>query len=139
MKLRGNLIKDGKWWVATVPAVEVASQGKTQAEAIMMVMDAMALLIEDMSEEHIKLEAQKLPGKEFLVSTMTPTPIICLMLRNIRKKTGVSVRGLAKSVGTKGANTVFQFERGKHEPSISKLQSLMNALGRDIEINIVDR
>ena len=138
MKLRGFLKKEKTWWIASVPSLDLASQGKTQSEAIEMVLDALGMLVHDLIEEHIELASGKLPDQQFWISTETPAPILCLMLKRLRQNAGVSVRKLAKDVGTKGANTVWQYERGTHEPSISKLQSFVQALGRDIELNIVD-
>lgn len=45
--------KEGKWYVATCPELGVASQGRTNDEAELMLQEAVELLIEEAGEAEI--------------------------------------------------------------------------------------
>ena len=53
-KLTAVIEKDGKWYVATCPELGVASQGRTNEEAELMLQEAVELLLEDADEAEIR-------------------------------------------------------------------------------------
>ena len=52
-KLTAVIEKEGKWYVATCPELGVASQGRTNDEAELMLQEAVELLIEEAGEAEI--------------------------------------------------------------------------------------
>ena len=53
-KLTVVIEKEGEWYVATCPELNVASQGRTFEEAEAMVQEAVQLLLEDADENEIQ-------------------------------------------------------------------------------------
>ncbi|HXI24195.1 MAG TPA: type II toxin-antitoxin system HicB family antitoxin [Pyrinomonadaceae bacterium] len=53
-KLTAIIEKEGKWYVATCPELGVASQGRTNDEAEMMLQEAVQLLLEEADEAEIR-------------------------------------------------------------------------------------
>jgi len=53
-KLTAVIEKEGNWYVATCPELNVASQGRTLEEAEAMIQEAVELLLEEADEAEIK-------------------------------------------------------------------------------------
>ena len=53
-RLTAVIEKEGKWYVATCPELGVASQGRTNEEAELMLQEAVELLLEDADEAEIR-------------------------------------------------------------------------------------
>ena len=53
-KLTAVIEKEGKWYVATCPELGVASQGRTNEEAELMLQEAVELLLEEADEAEIR-------------------------------------------------------------------------------------
>jgi predicted RNase H-like HicB family nuclease len=53
-KLTAVIEKEGKWYVATCPELGVASQGRTNDEAELMLQEAVELLLEDADDSEIR-------------------------------------------------------------------------------------
>src|SRR3954447_10214579 len=39
MRFEGSLVRDGKFWLAEIPLLDAATQGRTRAEALTMIAD----------------------------------------------------------------------------------------------------
>lgn len=50
MEIEGKIWKDGKFWLVEVPALDAMTQGKTRAEALMMIED----LVFEMTRNYFK-------------------------------------------------------------------------------------
>ncbi len=46
MELQGKVWKDGKFWLVEIPSLDVMTQGKSKKDALRMIEDAVAGLIE---------------------------------------------------------------------------------------------
>ena len=53
-KLTAVIEKEGKWYVSTCPELGVASQGRTNEEAELMLQEAVELLLEEADETEIR-------------------------------------------------------------------------------------
>ena len=53
-KLTAVIEKEGKWYVATCPELGVASQGRTNEEAELMLQEAVELLLDEADETEIR-------------------------------------------------------------------------------------
>jgi predicted RNase H-like HicB family nuclease len=53
-KLTAVIEKDGKWYVATCAELGVASQGRTNEEAELMLQEAVELLLDEADETEIR-------------------------------------------------------------------------------------
>jgi predicted RNase H-like HicB family nuclease len=53
-KLTAVIEKEGKWYVARCPELGVASQGRTNDEAELMLQEAVELLLEDADDSEIR-------------------------------------------------------------------------------------
>ena len=73
MKFTGIIRKEGKWYVAWCPELDIASQGETLEKAIKNLKEAIALYLED--EDAIIPEASELTLVEVDINAKTTSSI----------------------------------------------------------------
>ena len=139
MQIECTLTQSEGWWVAEVPFLEIATQGESRDDAVAMTIDAIQETVRAVFDKEISISVGCVQDNFFTLSFSDIPTLTSLALKNLRSSSGMTVRQLAGAVGTKGPNTVGQYERGIHEPSLTKLQKFLNAMGKDIKISIVDR
>lgn len=134
MRFYGKVYKDGKFWLAEVPILDVMTQGHTRKEAFAMVADLLETLV-NRSGFSVTVH----PGKlgDFEVSATDPRGLISLLLRRQRERSGLSLSEAAERLGAKSRNAYARYERGTSMPSLDKLTELYQAVapGRDIVLH----
>ena len=137
MELEGTLKKEGKFWIIEVSALNLLTQGKTQKEALKMVVDAAAGLAECyfewvIQEGGVTFEAVDY-GKGIVGLSATDNKLLlALSLRRQREKSGSTVREASKRLGSKSPNAYAQYEKGKKRISIEKYGQLLKAANPSI-------
>lgn len=81
MRFSGKLTKDGKFWLAAIPAIDAMTQGRTKEEAYGMAADLVETFIND---ESFKATVHPGPGDTFEVSGSDP-----LKMKALAEKRGV--------------------------------------------------
>ena len=136
MKLKGRVWKDEKFWLLEVPAFDGMTQGQSRKEALRMmesyVRDALEMPGYEISVEHHG-------GDEITLTVSDPKPLVALMVSRTRSASGLTMQEICDRMGKKGRNAVRQYETGKHDPSITKLQELAAAMGFDVQLDLVPR
>ncbi len=130
MRFAGRVYKDGKFWLAEVPILDVLTQGLTRSEAFVMVADLLETLV-DRPGFTVRVH----PGADdhFEVGAPDMRPLISLLLRRQRERSGLSLAAAAARLGGKSRNAYARYERGTSMPSIEKLDALLRAVSPDLD------
>lgn len=131
MRLEGRVWKDGKFWLSEIPGIDLMTQGHSRANAVAMMAEAIDLLI-DKKDFAFDL----LPGKGdiFSIQVPKPGPLLALMLKRQRVKNNLSIRQVVERMKGKSKNEYAQYEQGKSEPSLSKLQQFLKAFNTQSDL-----
>jgi Helix-turn-helix domain len=124
MRFEGRLTRDGRFWLAEIPLLDAMTQGRTRAEALMMIGDWLETMV-NRPGFHAQVYAR---GKnEFEVSGNHIGALTALLLRRRREASGVSLREVAQRLGARSRNAYARYERGDVVPTVEKLDALLKA------------
>src|SRR5262245_26140501 len=125
MVFTGQLWKDGKYWIVSVPSLEIVTQGKSRKDALHMIAEAIECHVD---KSGFKVIAIPLEGTmefptdrnvgAFTVSANSEAELIALFLKRQRQLNGLTVREVAKRLGYASASAYAQYETGKHIPGL---------------------
>ena len=134
MRFSGKIYKDGKFWLAEIPILDLMTQGRTKKEAYAMVADMLESLV---GKDGFKIEVYKGTKDHFEVGSLEPKHMISLLLQRKREMSGLSLAQVASRLGMKSRNTYARYEQGYSVPSVEKLNELLHAVcpKTDIVIN----
>ena len=134
MRFSGTIYKDGKFWLAEIPILDLMTQGRTKKEAYEMVADMLESLI---NKDGFNVEVYKGKKDKFEVGFSEPKHLVSLLLQRKRESSGLSLAQVAERLGMKSRNTYARYEQGRSVPSVEKLNELLNAVcpQKDIVIN----
>lgn len=136
MKLKGRVWKDERQWLIEIPAFDGMTQGHSRKDALRM----MESYVRDALEmPDFVVAVDYLGGEEVSLTVTDPKPLVALMISRTRTASGFTMQEISDRMGKKGRNAVRQYETGKHDPSITKLQELAEAMGFDLQIDLVPR
>jgi hypothetical protein len=124
MRFEGKLARDGRFWLAEIPLLDAMTQGKTRAEALVMISDWLETMV-----NRPGFRAQVYPrGKnEFEISGSDVGALTALLLRRRREASGASLRDVAERLGATSRNAYARYERGEAVPTVDKLDALLKA------------
>jgi predicted RNase H-like HicB family nuclease/DNA-binding XRE family transcriptional regulator len=131
MRLHGTLTKDGKFWLAEIPLLDAMTQGRTKAEALEMVRDLLASLVDDPRFEAAVHVTQEDACE---IAIADPRPIIALLLRRQRARSGLSLAQVAERLGATSRNSYARYEQGASQPTLTKLNQLLRAVAPDFDL-----
>lgn len=129
MRLLGRTWKDGKFWLAEVPLLDALTQGRTEREALRMVVD----LVRTMGETVVgkgRLKVDLFPGAHgaFEVGCKDTAVLVAVMLRRQREKHGLSLAEVARRLGARSKTAYARYEQGRSVPTVEKLFELLTAV-----------
>jgi predicted RNase H-like HicB family nuclease/DNA-binding XRE family transcriptional regulator len=131
MRFEGRIKRDGRFWLAEVPALDAVTQGRTKREVFAMAKD----LIETMADAEGFEVTVYLTGKEdFEIGANSLEVLLALLLRRQREKSGLTLADVAKRLGQSSRNAYARYEQGKAMPSLEKLEQLLGAIAPDQRI-----
>jgi len=131
MRFRGKLERDGKYWLAEVPVFDAMTQGRTRAEALDMIADWFASMA---GRPQLAVRVVNVHGADFEVAVLDTRPMISLLLRRQRQKSGLSLAAVAERLGARSRNAYARYEQGTTAPTVEKLAELLHAIAPDREI-----
>ena len=131
MRFRGELHKDGRFWLAEVPVFDAMTQGRTRKEALDMISDWFVTIA---GRKGFSVDIHPVGKGTFEVSSSNARTMVSLLLRRQRQKSGLSLAQAAQRLGAKSRNAYARYERGASVPTVEKLDELLRAVapGRDI-------
>ena len=133
MRFSGKIYKDGKFWLAEIPILDLMTQGQTKREAYEMVADMLESLA---NKKDFKVEVYKKSKDSFEVGSSEPKHMISLLLQRKRELSGLSLSQVADRLGVSSRNTYARYEQGRSAPTIEKLNELLHAVCPHSEIVI---
>lgn len=133
MRFSGKIYKDGKFWLAEIPILDLMTQGHTKREAYEMVVDMLESLI---NNKDFKAEVFKKSKDTFEISSTEPKYMISLLLQRKREISGLSLAQVADRLGASSRNTYARYEQGKSVPTVEKLNDLLHAVSPQSDIVI---
>ena len=127
MRLEGRIWKSttSKYWLAEVADLDLVTQGRSRADATVMLKDAVMSLV-DQGDFQVEVTTRK--DGVCTVGSNDDARLIALMLRRLRAREGLSVRDVALRLGSKSPNAYAQYETGRVAPGIDTLTRLLAAL-----------
>ena len=133
MRFSGMIYKDGKFWLAEIPILDLMTQGRTKKEAYEMIADMLESLVD---KDDFKVTVYTGKKDTFEVGSSESKHMIRLLLQRKRELSGLSLAQVASRLGMKSHNTYARYEQGRSVPSVEKLNELLNAVcpQRDIVI-----
>ncbi len=134
MQIRGKIWKDQKYWIIECSTLNASTQGKTKKDALCMMADWVRTMLNDQA---FPIAITAVGGTEFKMSFSQPTPIVALILSRTRSSSKATLSEIAKAMGSDHPNSVYQYESGKHDPSVQKLNDLLRAMGCELVLSVV--
>jgi len=131
MRFRGKLQRDGKYWLAEVPVFDAMTQGRTRGEALGMIVDWFASIV---GRPRLDVRVVNVGSADFEIAAVDTRPMISLLLRRQRQKSGLSLAAVAERLGAKSRNAYARYEQGTTVPTVEKLAELLHAIAPDREI-----
>jgi len=125
MRFSGRIYKDGKFWLAEIPILDLMTQGRTKKEAYGMVADILEAMV---NKEGFKVNVFKGSDNNFEVGSLEPKRLISLLLQRKREISGLSLSQVANRLGTSSPNTYARYEQGRAIPTVEKLNDLLHAV-----------
>lgn len=138
MRFQGRLIRDGRFWLAEVPMFDAMTQGRSRKEALEMVADWFATMVD---RPGFKVEVVPHDVDGFEVGSADTAAMIGLLLQRQRQMSGLTLAAAAERLGAKSRNAFARYEQGVTVPTVGKLDELLRAVapGREIIISQRDR
>lgn len=130
MLLSGRVWKHKKDWLIEIPALDLMTQGRTRKDALKMIKDAIYQLVH---HKNFRIKVQPGKGESFSVKTNDIKYLLALLLKRQRLKHNLSLSDVASHLGVKSKNSYAQYEQGRSEPSLSKMQQLLKAINPHVE------
>lgn len=131
MRFEGRIGKDGKFWLAEIPAFDALTQGRTKREALAMAKD----LIETMAAAtRFRVTVYPGPRGAFELGANRLDILLALMLRRQRERQGLTLAEAAERLGQRSRNAYARYEQGRTMPTIEKLEQLLEAIAPDQRI-----
>jgi DNA-binding XRE family transcriptional regulator len=117
--------------LAEVPLFEALTQGRTRREALEMIEDWFASMVD---RPGFSVEALSTGEDEFEVTSTDLKSMISLLLQRRRQESGLSLADAAERLGVKSRNAYARYERGDSVPTIEKLDQLLKAISPDRDV-----
>ena len=133
MRFSGKIYKDGKFWLAEIPILDLMTQGRTKREAYEMVADMLDTMVNQKDFEITVFKGKK---DTFEVGSSDAKYFVRLLLQRKRELSGLSLSQVAIRLGMSSRNTYARYEQGKSVPSVEKLNDLLRAVCPETDIVI---
>ncbi len=130
MKIEGKLVRSGKWWAVEIPLLLVHTQGKTKKQAYLMAADAVEAIVD---EKGFKVTVSEGPDNLFCVGSNNDSLLMALALKQQRSEHHLSVRDVARRLGSNSPSAYSRYEQGKVKPSLDKFSQILKAIDPHLE------
>lgn len=133
MRFSGKVYKDGKFWLAEIPILDLMTQGRTKKDVYDMVADMVETIV---NKEEFKINVYKGKDNTFEVGSSESKYMVSLLLQRKREISGLSISQVADRLGMSSRHSYARYEQGKSAPSIEKLNDLLHAVSPNSDIVI---
>lgn len=125
MRFSGQICKDGKFWLAEIPILDLMTQGRTEKEVYEMTADMLESMVD---KEGFRIEVFRGSDNRFEVGSSETGHTISLLLQRKREIGGLSLSQAASRLGTSSSDTYARYEQGRSVPTVEKLSELLHAV-----------
>ncbi len=142
MRIDGKMHQEQDGWVVEVPILGIFTQGDSMEEAREMARDAVGLMLEDHTDGKVTEKDVKVIQGEFgsfEIETSATKALTTLILKQVRSEKKLSQAALAELIGSSSRNAIGQYEEGKSEPGLAKLQEILGAMGYEFKLSLVPK
>jgi hypothetical protein len=122
------------WWTAK-PLMRPPREGPKK-EALAMMGDLVRTMVDDSSYE---IDIALVEKKQFAMRVKNALPLVALIISRSRGASKKTLAELAENIGLKSPNSIHQYEAGKHDTGVSRLNELLDAMGFDLNISVTRR
>lgn len=135
MEFKGSIRFDEptKLYVIKLPVLDAHTQCEKKDEVFEYIHDYM-----DMIDPEIKFDLSWVKGSEneFVLVPLDVKKFIGLVLKRHRKDSHLSMNDLVSKQGFSSRNSIYTYENGTSEPSLSKLWGMLDAMGYSLDLTI---
>lgn len=124
MRFEGNVVREGRFWLAEIPLLDAMTQGRTRKEALEMIGDWLETMV---NRDDFRARVHPRNNNEFEISGTHAAAMTALLLRRRREASGASLRDIASRLGATSRNAYARYERGEAVPTVDKLDALLKA------------
>jgi predicted transcriptional regulator len=125
MRFAGRIEKDGKHWLAEIPAFDAMTQGRTKREALAMAED----LIETLAGVRgFRAKVYPAAGGTFEIGGNRLGVLLALLLRRQRERQGLTLAEAAARLGQRSRNAYARYEQGRAMPTVEQVERLLEAI-----------
>jgi ribosome-binding protein aMBF1 (putative translation factor) len=132
MRVQGKIWKDKNVWLIEVPTMDLMTQGKTRKDAFEMLKDAIKSL---QTKTQFSIKFKESDHQDFYISTPDTKEMVAFILFRLRSKSGLSLEDVRERLGVKSKNAYAQYEQGRAEPTLSKMEELLKVLDCSLILN----
>lgn len=133
MTFGGKVYKGKKFWISESETLDAMTQGTSKGNAIEMLIDWIRL---EVDKPGVKVKIVECPTGNLTIETSHDAAVVGVILRRERARRGLSVREVARLLGSKNPNSYAAYESGKREPSVSKFEELLHTLNPERKLQI---
>ena len=130
MRIEGRLNKSGNFWAVEIPLLLVFTQGKTKKDAYAMAKDAVECLID---RKGFSVDAIEGKDGHFSISSNDDKILMALALKQQRAEHQLSIRDVARKMGSNSPSAYSRYESGQVKPSLEKFSQLLCAIDPSLE------
>lgn len=140
LTITGEILKEGAHYSAMLEQLGAYAQGKTRSAARQALAATILAHASDAGlADGLSVEVTD-DGEATLYVTSPDAPqLIALLLRRQRELHGMSLAAAAAAAGCKSRNGIAQYEQGRIDLSVSKLNELLGAIGPELVLAIIPR
>ncbi len=129
MRFEGKIEKKGSLWLIQATALDLMTQGHSRRQAWSMFKDAVETLVD---VKGFQVEVFENSGHSFEFSANKPDVLIALLLKRQRQKYGLTLKEVARRLGSSSVNAYARYEQGKVRPTVQKLVQLLEAVNPEL-------
>ena len=130
MRIEGKLTKSGSKWAVEIPLLLVYTQGKTKKDAFAMAKDSVECLIEQKGFAVEVIDGNK---GDFSISSNDDKVLMALALKQQRAEHHLTIRDVAKNMGSNSPASYSRYENAQVKPSLEKFSELLCAIDPSLE------
>lgn len=141
MLIPGEMVKEGAYYSAImIDSIGAYGEGRSRRTAC----DALVEMVHAVASSHRSLDGFKASVVDtgettIYLSANDPARLLSLLLRHQRTACHLSLADVAVATGAKSRNGYAQYEQGTTEPSIAKLQQLLDVVAPGFALAVIPR
>lgn len=128
MRFEGTVQKDGRFWLAEIPALFALTQGRTKREALEMAADFVETVA---GEDGFEAFVESTGRNTFEIGANQVSILVAVLLRRQREKHGLTLMDVADRLGQRSPNAYARYEQGRATPTVEQLERLLRAVAPD--------